>query len=319
MRSILKELKPNAFEDIVALVALYRPGPLGSGMVEDFIQRKHGQTRVDYFHPDLEPILRETYGVILYQEQVMMIARVMAGYTLGQADSLRKAMGKKITKIMTMHREWFVNGTGVDEKGNPLKSPIPGAVARGYDRQLAEKMFDLMEYFAGYGFNKSHSAAYALVSYQTAYLKANYPVEYMAALLTSVRDNTDKVVLYIEECRRMGIQVLPPDINQSRENFTALEGPIRFGLAAVKNVGLNAVQEMMQAREKGGAFTSFSDFCSRVDPRVANRRVLESLVKAGAWMPLVTGHSFWQHWTQVWNMPPGSRGTGSRARSTCLI
>lgn len=282
MRSILKELKPNAFEDIVALVALYRPGPLGSGMVEDFIQRKHGQTRVDYFHPDLEPILRETYGVILYQEQVMMIARVMAGYTLGQADSLRKAMGKKITKIMTMHREWFVNGTGVDEKGNPLKSPIPGAVARGYDRQLAEKMFDLMEYFAGYGFNKSHSAAYALVSYQTAYLKANYPVEYMAALLTSVRDNTDKVVLYIEECRRMGIQVLPPDINQSRENFTALEGPIRFGLAAVKNVGLNAVQEMMQAREKGGAFTSFSDFCSRVDPRVANRRVLENLVKAGA-------------------------------------
>lgn len=279
MRSILKELKPNAFEDIVALVALYRPGPLGSGMVEDFIQRKHGQTRVDYFHPDLEPILRETYGVILYQEQVMMIARVMAGYSLGQADSLRKAMGKKIAKIMAMHREWFINGTAVDEKGNPLITPIPGAVARGYDRQLAEKMFDLMEYFAGYGFNKSHSAAYALVSYQTAYLKANFPVEYMAALLTSVRDNTDKVVLYIEECRRMGIPVLPPDINRSRENFTAVEGAIRFGLAAVKNVGWGAVQEMMQAREKQGSFTTFSDFCSRV---VANRRVLESLVKAGA-------------------------------------
>jgi len=282
MRSILKELKPNAFEDIVALVALYRPGPLGSGMVEDFIQRKHGQTRVDYFHPDLEPILRETYGVILYQEQVMMIARVMAGYTLGQADSLRKAMGKKIPQMMAMHRQWFVNGTTTDEKGNPLKNPIPGAVARGYDRQLAEKMFDLMEYFAGYGFNKSHSAAYALVSYQTAYLKANYPAEYMTALLTSVRDNTDKVVLYIEECRRMGIQVLPPDINHSRENFTAMEGSIRFGLAAVKNVGWGAVQAIIQAREKGGPFTSFSDFCSRVDNRLANRRVLESLVKAGA-------------------------------------
>lgn len=282
MRNILRELKPSAFEDIVALVALYRPGPLGSGMVEDFIQRKHGQTKVDYFHPDLEPVLKETYGVILYQEQVMMIARIMAGYTLGQADSLRKAMGKKIPQIMALHREWFINGTTHDEKGKPLKNPIPGAVARGYDKQLAEKMFDLMEYFAGYGFNKSHSAAYALVSYQTAYLKANYPVAYMAALLTSVRDNTDKVVLYIEECRRMGIPVLPPDINQSRENFTATNGAIRFGLAAVKNVGLGAVQEIIQARQKGGPFTGFSDFCSRVDTRVVNRRVLESLIKAGA-------------------------------------
>ncbi|CCO09276.1 DNA polymerase III subunit alpha [Desulforamulus hydrothermalis] len=282
MRSILRELKPNAFEDIVALVALYRPGPLGSGMVEDFIQRKHGQTRVDYFHPDLAPILRETYGVILYQEQVMMIARVMAGYTLGQADSLRKAMGKKIPQMMAMHRQWFIDGTTTDEKGRPLANAIPGAVARGYDRRLAEKMFDLMEYFAGYGFNKSHSAAYALVSYQTAYLKANYPVEYMTALLTSVRDNTDKVVLYIEECRRMGIQVLPPDINHSGENFTALQGAIRFGLAAVKNVGLGAVQSIIQTRQKDGPFTSFADFCSRVDSRLANRRVLESLIKAGA-------------------------------------
>ncbi|AEF94551.1 DNA polymerase III, alpha subunit [Desulfotomaculum nigrificans CO-1-SRB] len=282
MRNILKELKPSAFEDIVALVALYRPGPLGSGMVEDFIQRKHGLTKPDYFHPDLEPILKETYGVILYQEQVMMIARVMAGYTLGQADALRKAMGKKIPEIMAMHRQWFIHGTTVDEKGKPLKSPIPGAVARGYDVALAEKMFDLMEYFAGYGFNKSHSAAYALVSYQTAYLKANYGVEYMAALLTSVRDNTDKVVIYIEECRRMGIQVLPPDINQSRENFTVVNGAIRFGLAAVKNVGLGAVQEIIRAREKDGDFTSFTDFCSRLDTRVVNRRVLESLIKAGA-------------------------------------
>ncbi|WP_459909175.1 DNA polymerase III subunit alpha [Desulfotomaculum defluvii] len=282
MRNILKELKPNAFEDIVALVALYRPGPLGSGMVEDFIQRKHGQTKVDYFHSNLEPILKETYGVILYQEQVMLVARVMAGYSLGQADSLRKAMGKKIGKIMAMHRDWFVNGSTVDEKGKPLKYPIPGAVARGYDRQLAEKMFDLMEYFAGYGFNKSHSAAYALVSYQTAYLKANYPVEYMAALLTSVRDNTDKVVLYIEECRRMGIQVLPPHINLSRENFTATNGAIRFGLAAVKNVGWGAVQEIIRVRQKEGPFSNFFDFCGRLDTRIANRRVLESLIRAGA-------------------------------------
>lgn len=282
MRNILKELKPNAFEDIVALVALYRPGPLGSGMVEDFIQRKHGQTKVDYFHRDLEPILKETYGVILYQEQVMLIARVMAGYSLGQADSLRKAMGKKIAKIMAMHRDWFINGSTVDEKGKPLLYPIPGAVARGYDRQLAEKMFDLMEYFAGYGFNKSHSAAYALVSYQTAYLKANYPVQYMAALLTSVRDNTDKVVLYIEECRRMGIQVLPPDINLSKENFTVANGAIRFGLAAVKNVGWGVVQEIIKVRQKEGPFTSFFDLCGRLDTRLANRRILESLIKAGA-------------------------------------
>ncbi|ABO50829.1 DNA polymerase III catalytic subunit, DnaE type [Desulforamulus reducens MI-1] len=282
MRNILRELKPNAFEDIVALVALYRPGPLGSGMVEDFIQRKHGQNKVDYFHPDLEPILKETYGVILYQEQVMMIARIMAGYSLGQADALRKAMGKKIAKIMGMHRDWFINGSTLDDKGKPLKNPIPGAVARGYSRQLAEKMFDLMEYFAGYGFNKSHSAAYALVSYQTAYLKANYPVEYMAALLTSVRDNTDKVVLYIDECRRMGIQVLPPDINLSRENFTAANGAIRFGMAAVKNVGWGAVQEIIQIREKKGPFTGFYDLCGRLDTRIANRRVLESLIKAGA-------------------------------------
>lgn len=282
MRSILKELKPSNFEDIVPLVALYRPGPLSSGMVEDYIQRKHGQTKVDYFHPDLEPLLKETYGVILYQEQVMMIARIMAGYTLGQADSLRKAMGKKIAQIMALHRQWFVNGTDQDEKGKPLKYPIAGAVARGYDRQLAEKMFDLMEYFAGYGFNKSHSAAYAMVSYQTAYLKANYPVEYMAALLTSVRDNTDKVVLYIEECRRMGIPVLPPDINHSRENFTAAPGGIRFGMAAVKNVGWGAVQELIEVREKEGPFTSFNDFCARIDTKVVNRRVLESLIKAGA-------------------------------------
>lgn len=282
MRAILRELKPELFEDIVALVALYRPGPLGSGMVEDFIDRKHGKKDADYFHHDLEPILKETYGVILYQEQVMKIAQVMAGYTLGQADSLRKAMGKKIPEIMKMHREWFVHGSAIDDKGKPLKQPIPGAVAKGYPMEMAAKMFDLMEYFAGYGFNKSHSAAYAMVSYQTAYLKANYPVEFMAALLTSVLDHTDKVANFIEECRRMGIEILPPDVNQSRESFHSLEGKIRFGLAAIKNVGLGAVQSIIKEREANGQYKNYSDFCRRLDPRTVNRRVLESLIRAGS-------------------------------------
>ncbi|MEW5954301.1 MAG: DNA polymerase III subunit alpha [Bacillota bacterium] len=288
MRAILRELKPEVFEDIVALVALYRPGPLGSGMVEDFIDRKHEKKEVDYFHPDLKPILKETYGVILYQEQVMKIAQVMAGYTLGQADSLRKAMGKKIPEIMKMHREWFISGSTVDEKGKPLRQPIPGAAAKGYPGDMAAKMFDLMEYFAGYGFNKSHSAAYAMVSYQTAYLKANYPVEFMAALLTSVLDNTDKVATFIEECRRMGIEILPPDVNQSRESFHSLAGKIRFGLAAIKNVGLGAVYSIIKEREANGQYKNYSDFCRRLDPRTVNRRVLESLIKAGSFDSL--GH-----------------------------
>ncbi len=281
MRAILKELKPNRFEDLIALVALYRPGPLGSGMVEDFIKNKHGEKKIDYLHPDLEPILKETYGVILYQEQVMKIAQVMAGYTLGQADSLRKAMGKKIPAIMKMHREWFVNGTAVDDQGKPLSQPIAGAVSRGYARELAEKIFDLMEYFAGYGFNKSHSAAYALVAYQTAYLKAKYPACYMAALLTSVRDNAEKLSIYIDECRRIGIKVTPPDINQSQEYFTVVNNQIRFGLAAVKNVGAGAVKQIISDRIKNGSFKSYADFLSRIDPRVVNKRVLESLIKAG--------------------------------------
>lgn len=280
MRNILRELKPSVFEDLIALVALYRPGPLGSGMVEDFIKNKHGLGQVDYFHQDLVPILKETYGVILYQEQVMKIAQVMAGYTLGQADSLRKAMGKKVPAIMAMHRQWFIDGATEDETGRPLKNPIAGAVARGYSRSLAEKIFDLMEYFAGYGFNKSHSAAYALVAYQTAYLKAHFPAYYMAALLTSVRDNTDKVVTYIDECRSMNIKVLPPDINESQENFTVTDNCIRYGLAAVKNVGAGAVKHII-AQRKQGNYLSFSDFCRRIDPRTVNKRVLESLIKAG--------------------------------------
>lgn len=281
MRNILRDLKPSVFEDLIALVALYRPGPLGSGMVEDFIKNKHGLGHVDYLHQDLVPILKETYGVILYQEQVMKIAQIMAGYTLGQADSLRKAMGKKVPAIMALHREWFIEGATVDEQGQPLKNPIAGSVAKGYPRPLAEKIFDLMEYFAGYGFNKSHSAAYALVAYQTAYLKARYPAHYMAALLTSVRDNTAKVVTYIDDCRRMDIKVLPPDINESQENFAVTENSIRFGLAAVKNVGTGAVKEIIANREQQGDYKSFSDFCRRIDPRTVNKRVLESLIKAG--------------------------------------
>ncbi|MFZ5650482.1 MAG: DNA polymerase III subunit alpha [Bacillota bacterium] len=266
MRAILKELKPGVFEDIVALVALYRPGPLGSGMVNDFILSKHGQRKITYLHPILEPILKDTYGVILYQEQVMRIASDMAGFTLGEADMLRRAMGKKKPEIIAGLRAQFVEG----------------AVKNSVDAEIAGQIFDLMEYFAGYGFNKSHSAAYAMVSYQTAYIKANYPVEFMTALLTSVKDNTDKVVVYIEECRRLGIEVLPPDVNQSRETFSVEGDKIRFGLAAIKNVGLAAVEAIIHSRREDGRFCNFADFCSRLDTRVVNRRVVENLIKAGA-------------------------------------
>ncbi|NHM28316.1 DNA polymerase III subunit alpha [Desulfofundulus sp. TPOSR] len=266
MRALLKELRPEVFEDIVALVALYRPGPLGSGMVEDFIKSKHGEKKVTYLDPRLEPILRDTYGVILYQEQVMRIASDLAGFTLGEADLLRRAMGKKKPEIIAGLRNQF----------------IEGAVKNGVEPQIAGQIFDLMEYFAGYGFNKSHSAAYALVAYQTAYLKANYPAQYMAALLTSVRDNTDKVAAYVEECRRMGLEVLPPDVNESRESFTVVDGKIRFGLAAIKNVGEGAVQAIIKSREEKGPFKNFADFCRRLDTRVINRRVLENLIKSGA-------------------------------------
>lgn len=274
MRNILKNLRPECFEDIIALVALYRPGPLGSGMVEDFIARKHGQVPVTYLHPKLEPILKNTYGVILYQEQVMRIASDLAGFTLGEADLLRRAMGKKKPEIIAAQREHF----------------IQGALENGVDSKVAGEIFDLMAYFAGYGFNKSHSTAYALLAYQTAYLKAHYPVEYMTALLTSVMGNTDKVTLYIEECKRMNIEVLPPDVNESLIDFTASQGKIRFGLAAVKNVGVGAIQAILEAR-KDGPFTSLENFCQRVDLRQVNRRVLESLIRCGAFSSLGTYRS----------------------------
>ncbi|HEY8393392.1 MAG TPA: DNA polymerase III subunit alpha, partial [Thermaerobacter sp.] len=270
---MLRSLRPSSIEDLIAAVALFRPGPLGSGMVDDFIKRKHGEVPVEYLHPWLEPILKETYGTIVYQEQVMQIASVMAGFTLGQADLLRRAMGKKKPEEMQKQREKF----------------LAGAREKGVDPELATRIFDLMEYFAGYGFNKSHSAAYGYLAYVTAYLKTHYPAPYMAATLSSVMSNSDRVAEYINECRRLGIPVLPPDINQSDERFTIVPDPgarggyaIRFGLAAIKNVGHAAIESILEARRAQGPFRSLSDFCQRVDLRHVNRRALESLIKAGA-------------------------------------
>jgi DNA polymerase-3 subunit alpha len=266
MRDVLHRYKPDSIEDLTALNAVYRPGPIQGGMVTDFIERKWGRKRVEYELDDLKEILEETLGVIVYQEQVMQIANKLAGYSLGEADLLRRAMGKKNAEEMAQQRDRFVNG----------------AVQRGYDRRKIVRLFELMEQFAGYGFNKSHSAAYALLAYQTAYLKAHYPVEFMAALLTSVTGSTDEVVKYINECREMGIAVEPPDINVSDANFTPHGSAIRFGLAAVKNVGHTAISAITSARQKLGRFQSIFEFCENVDLRVLNKRVLESLIKAGA-------------------------------------
>jgi DNA polymerase-3 subunit alpha len=266
MQDLLVRLKPGCFEDIIALVALYRPGPIESGMIDDFIARKHGRQQVEYLLPELEPILKETYGVIVYQEQVMQIAQRLAGYSLGQADILRKAMGKKKAEVMAAQRESF----------------LKGAQENGIDPAKAEEIFDLMAQFAEYGFNKSHSTAYGYVSYQTAWLKAHYPVEFMAGLLMEDMHDTDKVIKNIAECRKMGIEVLPPDVNVSDLSFTVVGEDIRFGLAAVKNVGGKAAAEIIRVREVEGPFKSLFDLCCRVDLGKVNRRVLESLVKSGA-------------------------------------
>jgi DNA polymerase-3 subunit alpha len=266
MRDVLRRYKPNSIEDLTALNALYRPGPIQGGMIDDFIDRKHGRKKIEYELPELQEILQETLGVIVYQEQVMQIANRLAGYSLGEADLLRRAMGKKIASEMAAQRERFVTG----------------AVQRGYPHKKIEKIFDLMAQFAGYGFNKSHSAAYALLAYHTAYLKTHYPVEFMAALLTSVTGSTDDVVKYINECREMGIAVEPPDINVSDANFTPHGQAIRFGLAAVKNVGHNAIESIVAARKDLGRFKSIFEFCEKVDLRLLNKRVLESLIKSGA-------------------------------------
>ena len=300
MRDILKKLRPDKFEDLIAILALYRPGPIGSGMVDEFIKRKHGQIPITYDHPLLEPILKDTYGIIVFQEQIMKIVNVLAGFSLGKSDSLRRAISKKKEEVMQEARADFVKG----------------CVEHKIEKRIADKIFNFIVHFAGYGFNKSHSAAYAVISYRTAYLKANAPVEFMTALLSSEKDNTDKVVLYIDEAKRMGIQVLPPDVNESFPQFTVVGGDvtpppvsphhfnavgssaeggpiasrseetgggvIRFGLSAVKNVGQTAIDAIIQGRIKRDRFKNFHDLTEHVDLRVVNRKVLESLIKCGA-------------------------------------
>ncbi|MHB1406800.1 MAG: DNA polymerase III subunit alpha [Desulfitobacteriaceae bacterium] len=274
MRAILKDLKPSCFEDIIAVLALYRPGPMEQ--IPEFIRRKHGG-KITYLHPKLEPILKTTYGIIVYQEQVMQIARDLAGYSLGRADLLRRAMGKKKKEIMEEERQNFINGLE-DAEGNVI---IPGALNMGLTQAEASEIFDLMAKFAEYGFNKGHATAYAVISYQTAYLKANYPVEFMAALLSTVMDSSDKVSFYVQEARQNGIEVLAPDVQYSVAKFCLENGKIRFGLGAIRNLGLNVIEKILEAR-KSGPFKSFSDLCLRVDNKVLNKRVLESLIRAGA-------------------------------------
>jgi DNA polymerase-3 subunit alpha len=298
-RDLLKKLKPDCFEDIVAAGALYRPGPIEGGMVDDFVERKHGRKKVEYAHPLLEPILKDTYGVIVYQEQVMQISSALAGYSLGQADLLRRAMGKKKAEVMAKEKANFMSG----------------ATAKGIDPKIAEGVFDLMEKFAGYGFNRSHSAAYGLLTYQTAYFKYHYPVEFFAGLLTCEKDRTEEIVKCIAEARSQGIRVLRPDVNESDADFTVVRdeveaespkrgrrkatgevkagaGPgkaIRFGLAAVKGVGEGAVEVVRAVRASGGPFVSLTDFCQRADPRKVNRKVVEALAKAGAFDGIAEG------------------------------
>ncbi|MEO0573916.1 MAG: DNA polymerase III subunit alpha [Pseudomonadota bacterium] len=269
MKDLIKRLRPDSFGDLVALVALFRPGPLQSGMVDDFIARKHGEGGevIDYLHPDLQPVLESTYGVILYQEQVMQIAQVLAGYTLGGADLLRRAMGKKKLEEMAKQREIFVEG----------------CVARDVDRAQAEYIFDLMEKFAGYGFNKSHSAAYAVLSYHTAWLKAHYPAQFMAAVMSSDMDSTDKLVGLKDDCRLLGIELRGPDVNASLCHFSATsDGAIRYGLGAVKGVGRAAIDAIVESREADGPFKDLADLCARVDTSRINKRMFESLIKSGA-------------------------------------
>ncbi len=282
MKDLIRRLQPDSFEDIVALVALFRPGPLQSGMVDDFIKRKHG-AMVSYPHPDLEPILKPTYGIILYQEQVMQIAQVLAGYSLGGADLLRRAMGKKKPEEMAKQRAIF----------------LEGALERGVDEKVASGIFDLMEKFAGYGFNKSHSAAYALISYQTAWLKAHYPAAFMAAVLSADMDNTDKIVRLVAECRDMKLKVVPPDVNTSDYYFTTQsDNTIVYGLGAIKGVGQAAIEAMLDERRERGDFTDLNDLCQRVDLRKINRRVMDALIRAGALDPMGDSRA-----TQMANLP----------------
>ncbi|MEC9376417.1 MAG: DNA polymerase III subunit alpha, partial [Pseudomonadota bacterium] len=268
MRDLIKRLKPDCFDDIVALVALFRPGPLQSGMVDAFIERKHNSDNIiDYLHPDLEPILANTYGVILYQEQVMQAAQILAGYTLGQADLLRRAMGKKIAEEMAEQRDVFIDG----------------AISNKVDKKVAERIFDLMEKFAEYGFNKSHSAAYALIAYQTAWLKSQHPAEFMSAVLSCDSEYTEKLELHCRECKAMGLNLLSPDINHSAEYFSVVdEKNISYGLAAIKGIGLHASEAIIKERNNEGLFNDLHDFCRRTAMLKVNKRALEALIKSGA-------------------------------------
>ena len=310
MRDILVKMQPNRFEDLIALVALYRPGPIGSGMIDDFIKRKRGETEVEYELPQLKAILDETYGVILYQEQVMRIANRIANFSLGQADLLRRAMGKKKPEEMEKQKEVFISG----------------AVANGVPERKAARLFELMAFFAEYGFNKSHSAAYAYLAYQTAYLKAHYPVEFMTANLSVDMGDTDKVVKLINECRSMAIEILPPDINMGEREFRIFGNLVRFGLEAVKGVGSAAIEVMLTERQTG-AFTSFGDFLTRVDNKRVNKKVIESLIKAGAFDslykcsheassdPLRTAHDTTPNWArakamETFSLPSRVNGLG---------
>jgi len=296
-RDLLAKLRPDRFEDIIAAVAMYRPGPLGAGLVDQYVNCKHGRQTPEYLHPLLEPILSETFGLILYQEQVQAIAQQVAGFSLSDGDLMRRAMGKKVPEIMARYRESFVEGA-----------------AKKTGARVAEKIFEQIEFFAGYGFNKSHSACYALIAYQTAYLKARHPREFMAALLTSEMDDTKKLVDYIEECRRMGIEVKPPDVNESRGEFTVVDNDLRFGLAGVKGVGAKAVEGLVAEREEHGPFRDLYDLCERVDLHSLNRGALESLIKAGA-LDSLGGHRA-QHMASLESaMAAGSRAARARARN----
>ncbi len=301
MRRYLKQLKPTRFDDITAMVSLYRPGPMD--YIPSYIKRKHGQEKIEYVHDDLRPVLEPTFGIGIYQEQILQIARVFAGFSLGEADLLRRAIGKKIKKELDAQREKFING----------------AIAKGYEQKLAERIFDdVITPFAGYGFNKSHGAAYARIAYETAYLKANYPAEFMAALLTSDADDTERVTIEIEETRAMGVQVLPPDVNESLSAFTVIppkekdgQWAIRFGLAAVKGVGGGSVAELIAERKRGGRFESLEDFASRLPPKILNKKLLESLAKAGALDSFAERRVLVEHYDAVVSYGKGAGDAGS--------
>ncbi|QXM06467.1 DNA polymerase III subunit alpha [Crassaminicella indica] len=276
MRQFMKELKPDCFEDIVAGISLYRPGPMDS--IPKYIEYKNNPEKIEYLHPKLEPILNVTYGCLIYQEQVMQVVRELGGYSYGRSDLVRRAMGKKKMEVMEQERQYFIHGKK-DEKGN---IEIPGCIRNGVPEEIGNQIYDEMIEFAKYAFNKSHAAAYAVLGYETAYLKAYYPVEFMAALITSIMGNAAKVAQYIEDCKKRNIEILPPSVNESRDKFIVQDGKIRFGLLAVKNVGTGVIDAIVKAREEKGKFLSFTDFCDKVDMKEMNKRAIESLIKAGA-------------------------------------